>query len=219
MQQLSDVHRNQVRALFDVCPLIPVISIEHPDHILPLCRALVDGGIRALEITLRTEHGLPAIEALREALPEVQVGAGTVLTPAQYRAVESAGAQFVVSPGITEALLDFGLTASVPLLPGISTVSELMQGYAMGYREFKFFPAAVAGGPAALQAFSGPFPDVSFCPTGGIRPENAGEYLALGNVLGVGGTWLTPERTISSGDWESISQITRDSLTALCRLA
>lgn len=215
MQQLSEDHRNQIRAVFGAGPLMPVIAVEHPEQVLPLCRALVDGGIRALEITLRTEHGLAAIALLREAMPEIWVGAGTVVTPAQYRAVESAGAQFVVTPGITEPLLEFGLTSSVPLLPGIATVSELMLGYNLGYREFKFFPAAVAGGPAALQAIAGPFPDVSFCPTGGIRLETAGDYLVLDNVLGVGGTWLTPREAIAAGDWPAIAAIARDSLTAL----
>ncbi|MDX1755641.1 MAG: bifunctional 4-hydroxy-2-oxoglutarate aldolase/2-dehydro-3-deoxy-phosphogluconate aldolase [Marinobacter sp.] len=218
MQQLSEVHRNRIHALFHSGPLIPVITIEHPDQVLPLCQALVDGGIRALEITLRTEYGLPAIERLRATMPEIWVGAGTVVTRAQYREVESAGAQFVVSPGVTEPLLDFGLTSSVPLLPGIATVSELMLGYSMGYREFKFFPASVAGGPDALQAFAGPFPDVSFCPTGGIRPDTAADYLALDNVLGVGGTWLTPSDAIAAGDWRAISKLTRDSLVSLGRL-
>ena len=146
MNQLSDYHRERVQAVLAASPLVPVIAIKDPDDAIPLCRALVDGGIRVLEITLRTEHGVRAIEKVRKAIPEAWVGAGTVTSIAQYRQVESAGAQFVITPGVTEAILEFGVTSEAPLLPGISTVSELMMGYALGYREFKFFPAEVAGG-------------------------------------------------------------------------
>lgn len=212
MMQLSDVHRNRVHALMAASPLIPVITINHPDEVYPLCKALVSGGIQVLEITLRTEHGLPAIRQLRDALPEVWVGAGTVTSTAQYRQVEAAGAQFVISPGVTEPILEFGLTSSVPLVPGIATVSELMLGYALGYREFKFFPAAVAGGIDALKAFAGPFPDVRFCPTGGITRATAPDYLALDNVLAVGGTWLTPANALAAKDWRQIAEIAHGSL-------
>ena len=163
------------------------------------------------------EHGLKAIEQVRQNLPDAWVGAGTVCTPAQYRDVVSAGAQFVISPGVTEALLELGAQAPVPLLPGVATVSELMMGYALGYREFKFFPAEVAGGTAALKAMAGPFPDVAFCPTGGIGPANAGDYLALANVRAVGGTWLTPADAVAAGDWQKIRELARSSLAALAR--
>ncbi|HSH12532.1 MAG TPA: bifunctional 4-hydroxy-2-oxoglutarate aldolase/2-dehydro-3-deoxy-phosphogluconate aldolase, partial [Desulfurivibrionaceae bacterium] len=196
-------------------PLIPVITINHPDEALPLCRALVAGGIRVLEITLRTPHGLRAIEQVRAAIPEVWVGAGTVTGINQYRQVESAGAQFVITPGITEAILEFGVTSEASLLPGVSTISELMVGYNLGYREFKFFPAEVSGGLAALKAFAGPFPDVTFCPTGGIRRNTAKDYLALDNVAAVGGTWLTPNETVAAGDWDQIAEIVRGSLSEL----
>lgn len=198
-------------------PLVPVITIQDPAQALPLCEALVAGGIRVLEITLRTEHGLKAIEQVRQNLPDAWVGAGTVCTPAQYRDVVSAGAQFVISPGVTEALLELGAQAPVPLLPGVATVSELMMGYALGYREFKFFPAEVAGGTAALKAMAGPFPDVAFCPTGGIGPANAGDYLALANVRAVGGSWLTPADAVAAGDWQKIRELARSSLAALAR--
>lgn len=213
--QLSDIHRNRVHALMAASPLIPVITINHPDEVYPLCKALVNGGIQVLEITLRTEYGLPAIKQLRDALPEVWVGAGTVTSTSQYRQVEAAGAQFVISPGVTESILEFGLTSSVPLVPGVATVSELMLGYALGYREFKFFPAEVAGGIPALKAFSGPFPDVRFCPTGGITRASARDYLALDNVMAVGGTWLTPADAVASGDWHQVSEIARGSLQDL----
>ncbi|MGB1951169.1 MAG: bifunctional 4-hydroxy-2-oxoglutarate aldolase/2-dehydro-3-deoxy-phosphogluconate aldolase, partial [Marinobacter sp.] len=159
--------------------------------------------------------GVKAIEAVRQAIPDAWVGAGTVTSIAQYRQVEAAGAQFVITPGITEAILEFGLTSEAPLLPGISTISELMVGYNLGYREFKFFPAEVAGGIPALKAFAGPFPDVSFCPTGGIRRETARDYLALANVHAVGGSWLTPAEAIAGKDWAAVSQVARESLADL----
>ncbi|CCG94949.1 2-keto-3-deoxy-phosphogluconate aldolase [Marinobacter nauticus] len=212
MNQLSDYHRERVQAVLAASPLVPVIAIKDPDDAIPLCRALVDGGIRVLEITLRTEHGVRAIEKVRKAIPEAWVGAGTVTSIAQYRQVESAGAQFVITPGVTEAILEFGVTSEAPLLPGISTVSELMMGYALGYREFKFFPAEVAGGIPALKAFSGPFPDVVFCPTGGISRQTARDYLALPNVRAVGGSWLTPAEAIAGKDWSAVSDIARGSL-------
>ncbi|MCK7549876.1 MULTISPECIES: bifunctional 4-hydroxy-2-oxoglutarate aldolase/2-dehydro-3-deoxy-phosphogluconate aldolase [Marinobacter] len=215
MNQLSEFHRERVQTVLAASPLIPVIAINDPDDAIPLCRALVDGGIRVLEITLRTEHGVKAIEAVRQAIPDAWVGAGTVTSIAQYRQVEAAGAQFVITPGVTEAILEFGLTSEAPLLPGISTISELMVGYNLGYREFKFFPAEVAGGIPALKAFAGPFPDVSFCPTGGIRRETARDYLALGNVHAVGGSWLTPAEAIAGKDWAAVSQVARESLAGL----
>lgn len=212
MNQVSDYHRERVQAVLAASPLVPVIAIKDPDDAIPLCRALVDGGIRVLEITLRTEHGVRAIEKVRKAIPEAWVGAGTVTSIAQYRQVESAGAQFVITPGVTEAILEFGVTSEAPLLPGVSTVSELMMGYALGYREFKFFPAEVAGGIPALKAFSGPFPDVVFCPTGGISRQTARDYLALPNVRAVGGSWLTPAEAIAGKDWPAVSDIARGSL-------
>ena len=215
MNQLSDCYRERVRSVLSASPLIPVITVNPPDEALPLCQALVDGGIRVLEITLRTPHGIKAIEQVRKAIPDAWVGAGTVTGIAQYRDVEAAGAQFVITPGITESILEFGMTSEAPLLPGISTISELMLGYNLGYREFKFFPAEVAGGIPALKAFSGPFPDVTFCPTGGIRRDTAKSYLALNNVAAVGGTWLTPADAVSSGHWHEISEIARESLAGL----
>lgn len=210
---LAEEHREKILRILAASPLIPVITVSDPQQALPLCQALVDGGLRVLEITLRTVHGAEAIRAVREALPEeVWVGAGTVTGPSGYRAAERAGADFVVSPGVTQGLLEHGLTSDVPLLPGIATVSELMTGYELGYRAFKFFPAAVAGGVAALKAFAGPFDDARFCPTGGIRQGSAREFLAQPNVMAVGGTWLTPEALVSAGDWPAIEALARSSL-------
>lgn len=215
MNTLSDAYREQARTLLSASALIPVIAIQDPDDALPLCRALVAGGVRVLEITLRTEHGLRAIEAVREALPEAWVGAGTVTSVAQYRQVESAGAQFVITPGVTESILEYGVNARAPLLPGVSTASELMMGYALGYRAFKFFPAVVAGGVAALKALRGPFPDVVFCPTGGVTRHTASDYLALPNVRAVGGSWLTPAELVARQDWNAVSDLVRGSLADL----
>lgn len=215
MSQLSSEHEQQIRQVLAACPLMPVITIDDPDHAVPLCRSLVEGGLRVLEITLRTEHGVEAIRAVRQALPEALVGAGTVTSLRQFREVEWAGAQFVITPGVTEAILDFAITATVPLLPGVATASDLMLAYSRGYRQFKFFPAEVAGGTRALKAFAGPFPDVIFCPTGGIRQDTAADYLALDNVVTVGGTWLTPADVIARRDWPAITNIARASLDSL----
>lgn len=214
--ELPQSHRDQLQTILSSSPLVPVITIEDPDTAVALGEALIAGGINVLEITLRTEHGLNAIRALRKALPDAWIGAGTVKSVAQYREAEAAGAQFIITPGSTEALLEHGVKAKVPLLPGISTLSEVMLGYALGYREFKFFPAEVAGGVEAVKAFAGPFGDISFCPTGGIRQETASRWLALSNVAAVGGTWLTPKDVVEAEDWERITQIAADSLT-LCR--
>lgn len=215
MPGLSEDQQQRIRAVMEVGPLIPVISLYRAADAEPLADALVAGGIKVLELTLRTPHALPAIERLCKRLPaDVLVGAGTVTDPAAYRQAESAGARFVVTPGITPRLLDYGLTANAPLLPGVATVSELMLGYELGYRSFKFFPAAVAGGLEALKAFAGPFPDVKFCPTGGIRQDTARDYLALANVVAVGGTWLTPETLVSQGDWPDITRLAQDSLAS-----
>lgn len=215
MTQLSEFHRERVQTVLAASPLVPVIAINNLEDAVPLCQALVDGGINVLEITLRTACGVDAIKAVRAAIPEAWVGAGTVTSIAQYRQVEAAGAQFVITPGVTEAILEFGVTSEAPLLPGIATVSELMMGYALGYREFKFFPAEVAGGVPALKAFSGPFGDVTFCPTGGIRQDTAGNYLALENVKAVGGSWLTPGDVVAARDWGRITEIALGSLADL----
>lgn len=212
---LSPALQARTEALLAACPLVPVIVIDRVEDAVPLGEALVAGGLRVLEITLRSDAALEGIRRLRAALPEVWVGAGTVASVAQYREAEAAGAQFVITPGSTPALLEHGCTALAPLLPGVATLSEMMLGHALGYRAFKFFPAAVAGGVPALKAFAGPFPRVRFVPTGGITPETAASYLALPNVAAVGGSWLTPKALIDQQDWEGITRLTRDSLAAL----
>lgn len=195
--------------------ILPVITIGSEEQILPLADALAAGGLRALEITLRSRHGLTAIRRLREQRPDLCIGAGTVLDRRMMDEVEAAGAQFIVTPGSTRDILEAGVNCSVPLLPGISSASDLMEGYALGYRRFKLFPAEVCGGVAALKALGGPFTDVRFCPTGGVTAANAASYLTLPNVMCVGGTWMIDSASLAAGDWSSIQQRTAEALAAL----
>lgn len=187
--------------------ILPVLSIQREEDVLPLADALAAGGVTNLEITLRTPVALAAIRLLTAQRPELCVGAGTVLDGRQFQSVLDAGAQFVVSPGSTQELLTLGLDSPVPLLPGIATASEIMMGYRLGYRHFKLFPAAVCGGTALLRAFAGPFHDVQFCPTGGITPQTLPDYLALDNVMATGGTWMAPAELVKAGDWAGITRL------------
>lgn len=188
-------------------PVIPVLTLNNAEQAIGIGKALVDGGLVVLEITLRSEYGLTAIKQLKQALPNAIIGAGTVITPQQYEACVEAGADFIVSPGFTDPLLNYGSQSTVPLLPGIGSVSEAMQAMALGYRRFKLFPAAVVGGVDFLKAIGGPISELKFCPTGGIKPSNAAEYLALKNVMCVGGTWLTPADAIERADWQAIEDL------------
>jgi 2-dehydro-3-deoxyphosphogluconate aldolase / (4S)-4-hydroxy-2-oxoglutarate aldolase len=199
-----------VDAILQQAPVLPVLSIAQPDDAVPLARALADGGLRVLEVTLRSDAALAAISLIRAEVPEAIVGAGTVLTPGDLERVMDAGGMFAISPGATDALYGAAATAQIPLIPGIATATELMCGLERGYRRFKFFPAATAGGVAALKAFSGPFPQAKFCPTGGIDSNSAGDYLSLGNVVTVGGSWMAPERAVRARDWAGIVQLARD---------
>jgi len=195
--------------------ILPVITIGSEEQILPLADALSAGGLRTLEITLRSRHGLTAIRRLRQERPDLCIGAGTVLDRRMMDEVEAAGAQFIVTPGSTRDILEAGVSCSVPLLPGTSSASDVMEGYALGYRRFKLFPAEVCGGIAALKALGGPFGNVRFCPTGGVSAANAAQYLALTNVMCVGGTWMIDSATLERGDWAGIQQRTAEALAAL----
>lgn len=197
--------------IFAPVRVLPVLSIRSERDVLPLADALLEGGIATLEITLRTAHGLPAIALLQRERPELCVGAGTVLDGRQFQSALDAGAEFIVTPGCTDELLTLGLDSPVPLLPGIATASELMLGYRLGYRRFKLFPAEVCGGAAALRSFSGPFPGVRFCPTGGITQAKVASYSTLDNVMAVGGSWMAPREAIEAGDWNAISRLSRQS--------
>ena len=190
-------------------PVIPVIVLNDVAHAVPLARALFAGGIRMLEVTLRTPQALECIERIAQEVPEAVVGAGTVRSVTDAIAAGKAGARFAVSPGFT---IDVGKAcqdAGLPLLPGVATGSEIMQAYEAGLHELKFFPALQAGGVAMLRAWSGPFFDVKFCPTGGVSATNAPEFLALPNVVCVGGSWLTPADAMHSGDWARITALAK----------
>ncbi|MCW2267913.1 2-dehydro-3-deoxy-phosphogluconate aldolase [compost metagenome] len=218
LKQPGDSMADKIARIDQICTqarILPVITIAREADILPLADALAAGGIKTLEVTLRSQHGLKAIEVLREQRPELCVGAGTVLDRKMFAAVEAAGAQFVVTPGITPDILDAGVQSRLPLLPGISTPSELMMGYALGYRRFKLFPAEISGGVAAIKAFAGPFGDVRFCPTGGVNPSNVRNYMALANVMCVGGTWMLDSGWIKNGDWARIEACSAEALALL----
>lgn len=193
-------------------PVVPVIVIQKLEQAVPLAKALIAGGIRVLEVTLRTDCAVDAIELIAKEVPEAIVGAGTVINKQQMKAVTDAGAQFIISPGITEPLLREGIDNKIPFIPGISTVSELMLGMSYGLRQFKFFPAEANGGVKALQAISGPFPQIRFCPTGGITPNNYRDYLALKSVLCVGGSWLLPADAIANGEWDKITELAKQAV-------
>ena len=208
-KQLPSTRTTELDSICFKTEVIPVIEIVRLEDAVPLASALVEGGISVLEITLRTDCALAAIKRMRDALPGASIGAGTVLTPAQYRQAEQAGVDFVVTPGATDLLYRYGVESPVPMLPGVATVSELMTGWQYGYRRFKFFPAEASGGVKALKAFGAPFPGVRSCPTGGINIENAADYLALPNVMCVGGSWLTPRSLIDAEDWDGIRDLAR----------
>lgn len=205
----------RIDAICGKARILPVITIAREQDILPLADALAAGGIRTLEVTLRSEHGLKAIRVLREQRPELCIGAGTVLDRTMFTAVEAAGAQFLVTPGVTQDLLQAGVESDIPLLPGISTPSEIMMGYALGYRRFKLFPAEISGGVAAIKAFAGPFGDIRFCPTGGVNPANVRNYMAQPNVMCVGGTWMLDSSWIKNGDWARIEACSAEAMALL----
>ena len=188
-------------------PVIPVMVIERTEDAVPLAQALVAGGIKVLEITLRTPNALDAISAIARQVPDAVLAAGTVTTPEQWDAAARAGARFAVSPGLTPRLLDAAASAPIPLLPGVATASELMTAMDAGFECFKFFPAQQAGGVGMLKAWGGPFASPIFCPTGGISSDNARDYLALPNVACVGGSWLTPTAALQAGDWAAITAL------------
>jgi 2-dehydro-3-deoxyphosphogluconate aldolase/(4S)-4-hydroxy-2-oxoglutarate aldolase len=195
-------------------PVVPVMVIHELAHAVPLARALVAGGVRVLEIVLRTPVAMDAIRAIAAGVPEAITGAGTVVNAQDLAAVTAAGAVFAISPGLTPALLDAALLGPIALIPGIATISELMLAMDKGYRQFKFFPAEAAGGIAMLKAIAGPFPQVTFCPTGGISAANYRDYLALKNVACVGGSWIVPENLIASQSWGAITELAAATVSA-----
>ncbi|MFG3012273.1 bifunctional 4-hydroxy-2-oxoglutarate aldolase/2-dehydro-3-deoxy-phosphogluconate aldolase [Streptomyces cinerochromogenes] len=196
-------------SVLDLAPVLPVVVLTDAADAVPLARALVAGGLPAIEVTLRTPAALEAVRAIAGEVPEAVVGAGTVVTPEQAEAGTAAGARFLVSPGWTEALLAAMRGSGVPFLPGVSTASEVVALLERGVREMKFFPAQAAGGTAYLRSLAGPLPQARFCPTGGIGPETAPEYLSLPNVGCVGGSWMVPAEAVAAGDWGRIEELAR----------
>ncbi|MGZ8194658.1 MAG: bifunctional 4-hydroxy-2-oxoglutarate aldolase/2-dehydro-3-deoxy-phosphogluconate aldolase [Methylosarcina sp.] len=197
----------QPKEILNAGPVMPVMVIQNLDDAVPLAQALVAGGIKVLEITLRTPVALDAIRLIRQEVKDALVGAGTIANPGQLKAVEEAGAVFAISPGITPSLLAAADSGSIALIPGVATLSELMLGMEYGLDHFKFFPAEAAGGIPMLKAIAGPFPQITFCPTGGISPENYQAYLQLGNVVCVGGSWLAPQDAVKSKNWTKVTEL------------
>ncbi|TJZ65166.1 bifunctional 4-hydroxy-2-oxoglutarate aldolase/2-dehydro-3-deoxy-phosphogluconate aldolase [Chitiniphilus eburneus] len=200
----------QIREIMRSCPVMPVLVIEQIEHAVPLARALVAGGIRVLEVTLRTDAGLAAVKAIADAVPDAIVGVGTVVRPEQFAEAKAAGAKFAVTPGLTEKLAVAAKAAGIPLLPGVMTPSEVIAALELGFDAVKLFPAEQAGSLGMLKAMGGPLPQVLFCPTGGVTPESAPKLLALPNVGCVGGSWLAPKDKLAAGDWEAITALARE---------
>ena len=190
-----------------ISPVIPVVTIADPQHAVQVARALVEGGVGIIELTLRTDSALESLKRIANEVPDILLGAGTILTPAQAEDAVSAGAQFLVSPGVTPSLLQHMLQLDIPVLPGVASVGEVMAVLEHGLTAMKFFPAGPAGGPEYLAAIGAPIPAVQFCPTGGISLASAPEYLALPNVTCVGGSWLTPRAAVEGEDWAQITRL------------
>jgi len=199
-----------LRDIMRLSPVIPVLTVTRLEHAAPLAQALVRGGIRVLEVTLRTACALDAITEMREMAPSAVVGAGTLTRAEDFAAVQRAGAQFAVTPGLTPDLMFGAGETRLPLLPGVMTPTELIAARAAGFRACKLFPAQQAGGVGMLKALAGPFPDVMFCPTGGVTRANAAEFLAQPNVLCVGGSWLAPRELVDAGNWGAIEELALD---------
>ena len=209
MSNWMERRQAELAAILKLGPVVAVVTIEDAALAVPMARALVAGGVRAIEITLRTPAALDSIRAVAEQVADAVPGAGTVLGAPDLAAAERAGAKFAVSPGTTPELLAAVEKSALPYLPGSSSASEAMWLLAHGYSRQKFFPAEAAGGVDFLRALAGPLPAIEFCPTGGIRADNAAEYLKLPNVICVGGSWLTPQKLVQAGDWAAITQLAR----------
>ncbi|GAA2762113.1 bifunctional 4-hydroxy-2-oxoglutarate aldolase/2-dehydro-3-deoxy-phosphogluconate aldolase [Streptomyces paradoxus] len=197
-------------SVLDLAPVVPVVVVEDAGDAVPLARALVAGGLPAIEVTLRTPAALDAIREIAREVPGAVVGAGTVIRPGQVAQAVAAGSSFLVSPGWTDVLLEAMRGSGVPFLPGVSTASEVVALLERGVREMKFFPARAAGGTAYLKSLSGPLPQARFCPTGGIGPDSAPEYLALPNVGCVGGSWMLPPDAVAARDWGRVEALARE---------
>ncbi|GAA8915915.1 bifunctional 4-hydroxy-2-oxoglutarate aldolase/2-dehydro-3-deoxy-phosphogluconate aldolase [Helicobacter pylori] len=204
--------QDKIIEILQISPIVPVVVIEDLKDAVPLAQSLIEGGIPIIEVTLRSSCALEAIELIAKNVPEMRVGAGTILNSAQLEQAQNRGAEFLISPGLTPSLLEHAKKKDMPLIPGVSSSSEVMQALEWGYHALKFFPAEYCGGVKLLNAFNGPFKGVKFCPTGGISTDNMHSYLNLENVLCVGGSWLTPKNLIQNKEWDKITEICKRSL-------
>ncbi|MEJ6080650.1 bifunctional 4-hydroxy-2-oxoglutarate aldolase/2-dehydro-3-deoxy-phosphogluconate aldolase [Vibrio sp. 1-Bac 57] len=204
--------------VFACSPVVPVMVINNVADAVPMAKALAAGGISVFEVTLRTEAAVEAIRAIATAMPEAMIGAGTVINTQQYDAAVAAGAKFVISPGYSISLLEYAKTGIAPLIPGVSTPSEIITALELGYDHLKFFPAEANGGAAALKAIAAPLPQVRFCPTGGINPGNVADYMALNCVATVGGSWMIPNDAIESGDWAKVTELSKQAVSLIASL-
>lgn len=204
----------EIQEILQLSPIIPVVTIKAPRDAVQLARTLYAAGISVIEITLRTPAAIAAISAVNDALPNMIVGAGTLIDAAQFEAAKKAGARFLVSPGLTPPLMTAAKQVGLPYLPGAITPCEMMAARQMGFSVLKFFPAELAGGIPMLKAVAPLFPDLQFCPTGGITRTNMRDYLALKNVIAVGGTWIAPEHLVETQDWDGIGVLAREAVRA-----
>ncbi|RVY71095.1 KHG/KDPG aldolase [Helicobacter pylori] len=207
--------QDKIIEVLQISPIVPVVVIEDIKDAVPLAQSLVEGGIHIIEVTLRSSCALEAIELIAKNVPKMRVGAGTILNPTQLEQAQNRGAEFLISPGLTIKLLEHAKKKDMPLIPGVSSSSEVMQALELGYNALKFFPAEYCGGVKLLNAFNGPFKGVKFCPTGGISADNMHSYLNLENVLCVGGSWLTPKNLVQNKEWDKITEICKRSLAGI----
>ena len=203
----------KIEEIITSTPVLPVLILHKLEHAVPLARALVAGGIEVIEVTMRTPIALAAVEAIAKSVPEALVGVGTLTRPEQFVQAADAGAKFAVSPGLTRVLLNASGQADMPYLPGVFTPSEVMAARDIGFQYLKLFPAQQAGGPGMLEALASPFPELRFSPTGGISGENFRNYLALPNVVSVGGDWMAPTDALEAGDWDRVTRLTREAIS------
>ncbi|WP_101005231.1 bifunctional 4-hydroxy-2-oxoglutarate aldolase/2-dehydro-3-deoxy-phosphogluconate aldolase [Helicobacter pylori] len=204
--------QDKIIEVLQISPIVPVVVIENIKDAVPLAQSLIEGGIPIIEVTLRSSCALEAIELIAKNVPKMRVGAGTILNPTQLEQAQNRGAEFLISPGLTIKLLEYAKKKDMPLIPGVSSSSEVMQALELGYSTLKFFPAEYCGGVKLLNAFNGPFKGVKFCPTGGVSADNMRSYLNLENVLCVGGSWLTPKNLIQNKEWDKITGICKRAL-------
>ena len=202
----------ELAAVLKSAPIVPLVQSNDPDEAVRISEALLKGGLKVLEVVLRTDEAFECLEKIAQEFPDVQVGAGTVLSADHAKRTLECGAKFIVSPGLTDGVVEVALSNDVPVLPGIATASELQKAWNMGLRTVKLFPASLAGGPNMIKALSSVFRDVSFMPTGGVKPANLSDYLSIPAVIACGGTWLTPKDQIAAGNFSAVTELAEQAL-------